>query len=90
MVVVLFNEPIGDLNIIDVVEDQRSSVPILILGFEEAQGVVAPVAKRVEMVCGMPAVVEAETIALNENPEVSERRHDADTSGGFLRVHRLK
>jgi hypothetical protein len=47
------------------VEDQGAAVAVGGFGFEEVDGLVAPVAARVEVVAGVVAVVEAEAVALS-------------------------
>lgn len=64
VVVILPHEPDGDHDVVDVVEDEGAAVPVLRLGLHEGERVVAPVAARVEVVGGVPAVVEAVAVTL--------------------------
>lgn len=45
-------------------EDQGTSVSVGFFGLQEVDGLVAPVAERVQVVGGVVAVVEAEAVAL--------------------------
>lgn len=64
VVVILPHEPDGDHDVVDVVEDEGPAVLVLFLGLHEGERVVAPVAARVEVVRGVPAVVEAVAVTL--------------------------
>jgi len=64
MVVILPYKPIGKHDIVDIVEHKGPAILVLLLGFHEGERVVAPVAARVEVVGGVPAVVEAVAVAL--------------------------
>lgn len=50
--------------VVDIVEDEGAVGGVRVLGFEEGDGVLAPVPQRVEVVRGVVAVVEAVAIAL--------------------------
>jgi hypothetical protein len=64
MHIVLGEQGEGDHQVVDVVEDERVLVRVLLLLREESNGVLAPVAERVEVVRGVVAVVEAVAVAL--------------------------
>lgn len=70
VVVILPHEPDGDHDVVDVVEDEGAAVLVLLLGLHEGERVVAPVAARVEVVGGVPAVVEAVAVTLENVDEL--------------------
>lgn len=61
--IILCQKSVRDLKVVDVVKDQGTFFGIAFFSFEEGIGVVAPMTAWVEMVRGMVAVVEAESIA---------------------------
>lgn len=67
MLVVLAQQRDGQHEVVDVVEDERVLVRILLLLRQEGDGVVAPMPQRVEMVRGVVAVVVAVAVALWES-----------------------
>jgi hypothetical protein len=64
MIIVLAHETVGYLKVVDVSKDECSASDIGILALDEGERLVAPVAEGVQMMRGVVAVVEAETIGL--------------------------
>ena len=67
VIVVLPHEVVGDHEIVDIVEYERSTLLVLFFGLHKCDRVVTPVTARVEMMRGVPAVVEAVAITLVVN-----------------------
>jgi hypothetical protein len=65
VLVVLHQEPNGDHEIVDVVEDQCPLLGIRLLLVEEGLRMVTPVAERVEVMGGMVPIVKAVTVTLS-------------------------
>lgn len=59
MVIILPHQPIRNLQVIDVMEDEGAAVGVDFLVLEEVQRVVAPVAAGVQVMGGVVAVIEA-------------------------------
>jgi hypothetical protein len=62
--VVSEHEPHSHHEIVNVVEDEGVLRCILLLPFDESDGVLTPMAQRVEMVRGVIAIVEAMAVTL--------------------------
>jgi hypothetical protein len=64
MIVVLAHQTVGYLEIVDVSEDECSASDVGISALDEGDRLVAPVAEGIQMMRGVVAVVEAETVRL--------------------------
>ena len=64
VVVVLANEPDCDHEEVDVMEDQCLTLSVEVLLLHEVHGLLAPMSQRVQMMAGVIAIVERESIAL--------------------------
>lgn len=51
-------------NIVDILEDERAAVAVLLLGFDKGDGVVTPMAAWVEVVRCVVTVIEAVAVGL--------------------------
>lgn len=74
--VVLHDEADGDHDVVDVLEGECVLAGVLVLLLQESDGVLAPVAQRVEVVRGVVAVVEAEAVALGILVSKGRRRKE--------------
>ena len=64
MHVVLGQELVRDHDVINVAKDESVFIGVTVFLLQERDGVVAPVAAGVEVVGGVVAVIEAETVTL--------------------------
>ena len=64
MIVVLSHQPVRDLEVVDVAEDEGAAAGVFGFAFEEGDGLIAPVAEGVEVVGRMVTVVEGEAVGL--------------------------
>ena len=73
--IVFAQQAICDHQEVDVVEDERAAIGILLLDGEESSRVISPVPAWVKVVGGMPAVVEAIAVGLwcKEVSQISKR-----------------
>ena len=62
--VVLLQDPVGHHQVVNVSEHEGAPFAVLALGLEECGGVIAPVTAWVEVVRGVPPIVEAVAVAL--------------------------
>ena len=67
IIVVFPHQPICEHYVVDITEYERVLGRIEVSGFEKGSGVIAPVTERVDMVRGVVAIVETETVALKED-----------------------
>jgi hypothetical protein len=77
MVVVLTHQTVGYLKIVDISEDECSASDVGISALDEGDRLVTPVAERIQMMRGVVAIVEAETVRLVKG----QKRRLARTNG---------